>query len=323
MSVLNTKLPAMALACAVAVPVSAADHTLLNLLAPDARIVMGVDVDRSRNSPFGQYLLSRMQEAGHDFDRLAARTGFDPRRDLAEVVAGARNTGRRHGGVVVARGRFDVARIVDHARSHGAAVTTYQSVDILTGPNKKSGWFGFLDDTIAVGGEANEVRAAINRWRAGSRLDSVMAAKVTEVSSRNDAFVVMLGSPAMLAGRVPDNTASAAMKGDMIRAIEQMSGGIRFGTDVVISAEALTKCEKDAAALADVIRFLAGMAQLHGNPQVADTVAELIRRMELTTESNRVSFSLAIPEAQFEKLFRMFHRIPPRHRAASVRERRP
>jgi hypothetical protein len=197
-------------------------------------------------------------------------------------------------------------------------VTTHQGVDILTGPSEESGWFGFLNNTMVVGGGADAVRAAIDRWRAGSRGDPAVAAKAAELSSRYDAWALMLGSPAMLAGRVPDATVSGAMKGDVIQAIEQMSGGLTFGAEVVISAEAMTRTDQDATVLADVIRFLFSMAQLHGNPETAARFAELARKMELTTVSNRVNFSLSIPEAQFEELFRMLPTKPHTRRAGAV-----
>ena len=318
MNTLFVKLIPAAMAVAVAIPAGAADAGLLGLLTPGTSIVGGIHVDRSVNSPFGQYLQSQMEAHGHGLDEFVALTGVDPRRDLKEVVAGGRHTGKSPGGLATARGNFDVSRILQQAASHGASLTQYREVDILAGPSEKSPWLAFLNGSIAVAGEPGEVRAAIDRWRAGSPLDPVMAAKAAEVSSRNDVWMISLGSPALLAGRVPDANLSGAMQGDIIQAIEQVSGGVKFGPEVVISGEALTRSDRDATALADVIRFFASLAQLSASVEVAEKMRRVFETMELTTSSNQVSFSVSIPEEQVEDFLRLLPRKAHSHREAAV-----
>ena len=66
----------------------AADQQLMNLLMPDAKVVAGVNVDQAKNSPFGQFMLSRMQAGDGGLGKLTGATGFDPRRDLREILMG-------------------------------------------------------------------------------------------------------------------------------------------------------------------------------------------------------------------------------------------
>ena len=66
--------------------VFAADSTLLNLVMPEARMVAGMDVERARDSFLGRKLMEQLDTKAGDFAKFVAMTGFDPRRDLREVI---------------------------------------------------------------------------------------------------------------------------------------------------------------------------------------------------------------------------------------------
>ena len=62
---------------------AAVDPILLNLVMPDAKFVSGIQVESSRNSPFGRYVLSQIEMNDPGFTKFITTTGFDPRLDLA------------------------------------------------------------------------------------------------------------------------------------------------------------------------------------------------------------------------------------------------
>jgi len=74
-----------------------------------------------------------------------------------------------------------------------------------------------------------------------------------------------------------------------VRSILEISGGLKFGADVVISVEVVTRTAKDATALADVVRFLVGMAKVG------------VQNLDLKTQGEVMWLSLSIPEAELEK----------------------
>ena len=51
------------------------------------------------------------------------------------------------------------------------------------------------------------------------------------------------------------------MHGNLFQSISQASGGIKFGANVQIGMQAVTRSEKDAEALVDVVRFIGGLIQ--------------------------------------------------------------
>src|ERR1700685_2447881 len=75
---------------------------LLNLVMPDATVVSGMNVAQSLTSPFGQYILSQMQFNDSELVQFISTTGFDPRKDLLEIVAATPSTGSSttHSGLI-------------------------------------------------------------------------------------------------------------------------------------------------------------------------------------------------------------------------------
>ena len=67
-------------------PAKAADPQLVGLVMPDAQVLAGVNVEQAKVTPFGQYVLSQIRTSDPQFQELIALTGFDPTRDVREVL---------------------------------------------------------------------------------------------------------------------------------------------------------------------------------------------------------------------------------------------
>jgi hypothetical protein len=103
---------------------------------------------------------------------------------------------------------------------------------------------------------------------------------------------------------MPDPNMQGAMKGNLMQAVSQASGGVRFGDPVQITGQAVTRSDKDAEALADVLRFLVGMIQQNRDSNAtAGQISTLLDALDLKTSGNVMTMSLAIPEKQLEQLF--------------------
>ncbi len=161
------------LLCAVLAPAAlAADATLLNLVMPDAKVIAGADVDQAKTSPLGVYVLARMAPDDADFAKFVAATGFDPRRDLREIVIASNDVqaGRSHW-LLAAKGAFDPARIAAAARAGGSALVRYRGIEIISGSAQipgidPHGAVAFLDRSTVLIGELPAVEAAIARRKA-------------------------------------------------------------------------------------------------------------------------------------------------------------
>src|SRR6266496_1903095 len=86
----------------------AADKQLLGLMMPDAKVLAGANVLQVRSSPYGQYVWSKLPVGDPKFQEFVSATGFDPARDIVEIVAATADVQGGHNGLVAARGSFDV-----------------------------------------------------------------------------------------------------------------------------------------------------------------------------------------------------------------------
>jgi hypothetical protein len=303
---------------------AATDPALLRLVMPDAKVVAGLQVSQTKNSLFGQFVLSHMQVEDDTFKKFMAQTGFDPRRDVTEIVMASNweQATPESRWLVIARGSFNLSSITAAATANGGVLVPFQGINILTytpegKPQNVSG-IAFFDSSNAVMGDVTSVKAAIQRKQTNAAASGTLMTKVRDLSARNDFWFVTLVPISEFAGAMPDSNLSSAMKGNLLAAVHQASGGIHFGDTVSISGEAVTRSDKDADALVDVFRFLAGMIQSNRqSDQAVDKVATLLDTMELKTVGNVMTMSLTIPERVLEQMLEMMR---SQGRAASAKK---
>ena len=299
---MNSMRSAVAIAVFAASAAFAADSKLLALMPSDAKVVGGINVTSTSASPFGQFMLSRMKSGDPAFSKFVAATGFDPRTHLQEVVfAGSLIAGQRGNGVVAARGTFNGPQIIAAAKTAGGTSFQYNGIEVLRG-KRNEGAVAFLDGTTAVAGDEEMVKRVLDQRAGGVTLDPKIAAKITDVSSRFDAWMVSTAPVGTFSRLAPNQQTNAAMNSAAMQSIEQTSGGVRFGTIVEVSGEAVTKTDKDALALADVIRFMTGLMQIHRdkNPEIGK-FGSLLDSLQVRTTASTVQVSLSIPQADLEQ----------------------
>jgi hypothetical protein len=276
----------------IGLSISAAEPDLWRYLPTDATAVSGIDVERTKNSPFGRYLLDQIADDGRDLESLKNATGFDPRRDLRTVIAAA--LPGRNQALFLARGSFDQTRILDTARREKATVSVHEGMNVIASQDD-SHWIAFVDSTSVIAGPANRVRAAIAQ--AKNPASSPYLAQAQNLAASFDAWVVSTDPAGGLLKGIPANR-----NGDMLRSIRQASGGVRFGIKVEIDAIATARSDRDATALHDAIRFIAGMVRVQSEEHGASAVTTLLDSMRLSASGDRVSLYMSLPESELEKL---------------------
>jgi len=295
---------------------SAVDPALLELGSPEAQSILGINIDEVKASPLGHYLLGRMQNEDPKLQKFIAATGFDPRRDVREVVV-ISNSASSHTWLVLARGVYDVQRVLEAARAQRLQVSSYKGVDIIelpageaskSGHASNRGWVAFLDGSLVAVGDSESVKQAIDRRGRGNGVQAPIAAKAQELSARYHAW---------LASSVPaDQLSQLASQGgspvraDLSQTIDQIAGGVRFGQMVEFGGEAVTRSDQDATALADVLRFLSKMVQPQKGTPHAALVTTLLQNLQLRTEGPVVQVSGSISSEDLQKLIETNRKRP-------------
>jgi hypothetical protein len=287
----------------------AADPALLNLLMPDAKVVAGINVEQAAGSTFGQFLLAQLPANEPGLSKLMTATGFDPRRDLREILTATDAQPGPHG-LTAARGTFDTARIFAAAQAAGKTVETYNGVQILTGEKTAHPHgLAFLGSSIAVAGDIDSVHGAIDRRSAtGTAILASLASQVQQLSGTFDAWSISILPLSAFSGQIGAAGATGNLGGilnsDLLKTIQQTSGGVRFGDMVQVSGQALSNSAQNATALADVLRFVANMVRVNAPASSAAAIGVLLQNLIVQADGSVVNVTLSIPEPQLESLIR-------------------
>jgi hypothetical protein len=269
---------------------------------PDATVVSGMNVDQSVTSPFGQYILSQMQFNDSDFLKFVSATGFDPRKDLHEIVAASPATSSTtHSALILGRGVFQPAMIIGAATAQGGVVTNYHGFNIISQKDGTSPGTAltFLDGATVAMGDTASVQAAIDRKVAGATFTGTLANTAIAVSATNSAwFATSTPLSDFMSSKQSGNLGPVAQSG-LIQAVQQASGGVQFGTTAItLSADAVTNSPQNAQSLVDVLKFFVSMMAGNANPNATS----IANSAQFSVTGSTAHISLLLPEAQVEQL---------------------
>jgi hypothetical protein len=282
----------------------AADPGLLNLVMPDAQVLAGMNVTNSTISPLGTFLLSHLSN-DPGLQQFIAQTGFDPSRDLTEMLAASNGNTAAPSSLVLAKGSFDVAKIVARiAQGTSQQVSTYAGATLITSTNAKDTHAAaFIGGSIAVTGNVVSVKAALDRSGGVNSIDPALAAQAQTLSTTEDAWSVSLAS---LGSLIPGGATAAGGAGQtlqLVKNIQSSSAGLKFGGNVQFTAQAVADTPQDASALGDVIKMIASLAAMSAASNAdAAAIAQALQSLQVTTSGATVNLSASLPEAQVEAL---------------------
>jgi hypothetical protein len=281
----------------------AVDQNLLNLVMPDANVLAGVNVVSAKNSPFGQYVLSQLAPKDQEFQKMAVLTGFDPRQDLIELLAASTGAAGGHSGLALATGTFNTSAIMNAATAAGAITETYHGATIIEDPKaKEASGIAFLGSTIAVAGDLADVKAAIDRQSAPSTINSSLASQAKSLSASQDAWVAsIIGLPPIQApAGVTGGKGGSMLPANALQQIVGGNAGVKFGTNVVVTAQAQADNAQDATNLAGMLQLLANMAKMqsNNNPQIT----ALADGLTVSASGTTVNITFTLPQEQLQQL---------------------
>ena len=278
---------------------SAADPQLLNLVMPDAKVLAGVNVDQAKGTQFGQWVLTQLQTHDAQMQQLVALTGFDPRRDVSELLVASDGATGSQTGLALARGSFDATKITAAATAAGVVTEVYNGFTILEEPKQHLAGIAFLDATRVAAGDVASVKGAIDRLKTPQPLPAAVAVKVNQWSTSEDAWAISTVPPDSL---VPTGNTAAAQNPlfNAGKSVQAAAGGVKFGALVVFNGEAQCDTAQNAKTLGDVVQLLINLAQMQAN--LDPTAAALIKSVTITTSGNVLKIQASLPGDVFQQL---------------------
>jgi hypothetical protein len=242
-----------------------------------------------------------MEPDGEDVRKLLSEAGIDIHRDIEEILIGTAGDSENSKSLIVARGQFHPEQFNAAASARGASVAAWHGIQVATLKGAKGvGAVAFVDSGVALVGDAETVQAAIDRSGASPNLSPELQARMRELSATYDAWFLSNGPPGdFVAGKLAGENLGDAVHSNLLAAVLEASGGLKFEPDGVrFRGTAVARSEKDASALRDVVKFIAGLVQVDKASKTT-----LAQSLEATAEGNVLRLSLSMPEAVVEQLF--------------------
>jgi hypothetical protein len=236
---------------------------------------------------------------------LQERTGINIETDIQRVVGCLyRDSSPRPGGMVLARGIFDEAKIEGLMREHGAHVEDYKTKRLIVAEESHgpAGEFAlaFVEPGLIALGTARIVRTSVDLHQAGNNpqagIESVTGNEelmnlVRSIDTGN-AWAVGRFDALTSHARLPENVASQIPAITWFSISTHVNGGIRG----VLRAE--TRDDEAATNLRDVVRgFLAlGKLQAGSRPEIQ----AVMQSLELGGTGKTVALTFDVPLQVFD-----------------------
>jgi len=264
----------------------------------DATVVAFADVREIMDSQLRQKLLKISPDADQGADSFQAETGINLQTDVDYLVASVSGAADPSNPanmrpLLVARGRFDTARIEAAIRAKGGTVEEYNKKRLITLENELG--LAFVEPDLAVVGVPASVRRAIDTKATGQNVTgNANVMRLVRDFDNGNAWVV-----AHIEAVTSGNIIPAEIKQQLPPVTWlAVSGRIDDGVRAVVRAEA--RDEAAANNLRDVVRGLVALARLQAGPH--PELSTLVNSLELGGQGTTVSLGVTVPPAIIDML---------------------
>jgi hypothetical protein len=277
----------------------AADPQLLKLVMPDVKVMSDINVAQIKVTPFGQYVISRLGNS--EVPQFTVLTGFDPAKDLTELLCASNGTPNT--GLALATGIFDPTKIAALATQDGAVTEAYAGVTILEDPQKAHG-VAFLNAGLMAAGDVAGVKAAIDRQTAPTKLSKDLTDEINMLSNSEDAWALTTAPPSSMphtnAKNPQEVVGGMTVPPNVLQQVQSGWGGVKFGSNIVITAQAQTVDAQTATNLAGMAQLLQNIALMQS--QKDPNLAAFAKSISVTASGTAVNLSASVSEETFQAL---------------------
>lgn len=278
----------------------------------DSTVVAFADVRDVMDSAVRQKLLKLSPGADSGADNFEAETGINIQTDVDRIVASMSGTPDPSNPasarpLLVARGRFDTARIEAAILAKGGTVEQYNKQRVITLHDELG--LSFVEPDLAIVGVPASVRRAIDTKASGQNITSNagLMRLVNDFDGGNTWVVAHI--EAVTSGNIIPEEIKKQLPPVTWLAV---NGRIDDGIRAVVRAEA--RDEAAANNLRDVVRGFVALARMQAGQQAQ--LADLINSLELGGQGTTVSLTFTVPPAVIDLLGAMRAQPPAQRQPA-------
>jgi hypothetical protein len=302
---------AAAAVAALAAPLAAATGGAMSLIPKEAVTVGVVHLDDIRSSPLSSMLFEQTDKIGSngEADRFMQDSGLQPAKDVDLVVVSTSPVtalGTEARVLVLAEGRFDVARITAAITSRGAVKKTSPNGVYYTLPEKEregkdNGAVAFINNHLAaMGSEDAVVQALSDNAHGGTAFSSASGLgremKRLDPKATAWALVDVTRSSRLVGGaHVPSNAPQHQALSSVLRTVSTVAiWATDAGDSLKLGATGVSNDEETRQLLEDTIRGMISAWRLAASEKAPELVS-VLRKFTVTNGSDNITISGTIP----------------------------
>ena len=274
--------------------------TYWRLADPEAKMLMGIDVKALMNSQAASEWSGQLQKAAGGVVPLEMLNAMDDGGVLGELFRHVdrvfislgdipQNTSKASGTVALV-GDFDLAALRKFMAKQGGAKSLYRGVEVWqSGKAADNVMIALASPQVLALGDKASLRKAVSQFAVGdgSLMGHSIFQRAAAMAQANDVWIA--GEVPATAGKSPD------MAAQMMKSVQSFDLGVRMKSGLAMEVNLYTPSAEAATGLSAALQ---GMAQLaangSGNPQASD----LLSRMKMGTDGDRIQMSASWTPAE-------------------------
>jgi hypothetical protein len=249
----------------------AAEVPVAELAPPGTTVAIGINVHELLNSPLAKDFASQQQEFAAKFAGNGMPKGFDPLKDVDQVLILAAGAKPASPMVIILRGRFDTKQLAQGAKR-------YHNVPMVEGMGVIS------SDTLIVGNRA-DVQAAIDRIGSGAQMDAQLVSRMDAARERYDIWGI---------GDCPEGLPTPGEGTEALRSIDRFTFGAALREGLAVTAEFHAGSTEDAAKMSAALSLMEAALKMQ---QPKDSATKL----DVHAEDGTFRISLAMPAEELRQ----------------------
>jgi hypothetical protein len=276
------------------------DNVLERMVPPGSTGLVGAHMDQIKQTEIYKKMVAAQSLL--QLDQFARETGFDPRRDVRELLF----VTTPQGAVMLARGSFHI----NSDTLQGAKKTRHGKYEI---EGQGGSGFCILDSTLAAAGEIPALEAALDEWTSGAHTAAQpLLAQVAAVNPQNQLWGISTGKGNFLADHPPAANSGLDFT-KIFLSLQDYSFEADFSAGLRAQVHGTTRTEKDAVSLRDAVRGVVGLGRLNV-PENQPDLLKVWDGITVDQQGRSVSIHADITQDLIDRIVQLLNGVPARPR---------
>jgi hypothetical protein len=260
---------------------AAADSSVGAFFPTDTKAVIGIRLQALGAAGLFQGMDTEIRKSAAGMFEKSPLAGFDPLKDLDEVLIATTGTGEKPPAILVLRGRFPLDKL-------DAGTKRYRDAAFLESPNpqQSSAIIALINANTAILGDAEQVIAAIDRASTDANANAPWLARMEALRAKCSIWGF---------GEGLESLAGPEAKPGDLSSIDRFEFGVAFEKGLKLAAEIHVRTPQDAEKLSASLKLVEAM--MKGPKKTAKNTGFTMR----ADDNGTLKLSLILPEAEMKK----------------------